>query len=100
MVQHTVVGVAGATVPVATPPDGAQDPPVAEVPVVIAALSPAPEQAAGADCGICIIIPPLQLGSPKIETVAVHWMPVGDSHAQALQARESTYEAKYVRCAG
>ncbi len=90
MVQHTVVGVAGATVPVATPPDGAQDPPVAEVPVVIAALSPAPEQAAEVDA---CIIPPLQFGSPKVATIAAHRMPVGDSHAQALQARVSTYEA-------
>jgi hypothetical protein len=92
MVQHTVVGVEGTTVPDATPPDGAQDPPVAVVPVVIAALSPAPEHAAGADCGIGIM-PPLQFGSPKLETVAEHWMPVGDSHVQALQARESAYEA-------
>ena len=90
MVQHTVVGVEGTTVPDASPPDGAQDPPVAVVPVVIAALSPAPEHAAGADC---CIMPPLHIGSPKVETIVEHWMPVGDSHVQALQARESTYEA-------
>ncbi len=90
MVQHTVVGVEGTTVPDATPPDGGQDPPVAVVPVVITALSPpTPEHAEGADCSIM----PLQLGSPKVETMAEHWMPVGDSHVQALQARESAYEA-------
>jgi hypothetical protein len=89
-VQHTVVGVEGTAVPIAIPPDGAQDPPVAVAPVVIAALSPAPKQAAGADC---CIMPPLQLGSPKVETAAVHWMPVGDSQLQGLQARESMDEA-------
>ena len=91
MVQHTVVGVEGTTVPDATPPDGAQDPPVAVVAVVVAALSPPPEHAAGADCGI--IMPPPQFGSPKVATVAEHSMPVGELHVHSLQARESTYEA-------
>jgi hypothetical protein len=72
------------------PPDGAQEPPVAVLPAAIAAFSPAPEQVAGADS---IITPPLQFASPKVETAAVHWMPVGDSHVQALQARESTTDA-------
>jgi hypothetical protein len=89
-VQHTVVGVEGATVPDASPPDGAQDPPAAFVSFVIAALSPAPEHAAGADRSVR---PPVQLGSPKVETVAEHRMPVGAWQVQALQARESTYEA-------
>ena len=69
MVQHTVVGVDGVTVPIGAPPDGAQEPPVAVSPVAIAALSPAPEQAAGADS---IITPPLQFASPKVETAAAH----------------------------
>jgi hypothetical protein len=90
MVQHTVVGVAGVTVPMGTPPDGAQEPPVAVRPAAIAALSPPPEQAAGADS---IITPPLQFASPKVETAAVHWMPVGALHVQELQARESTADA-------
>jgi hypothetical protein len=90
-VQHTVVGVDGATVPDATPPDGAQDPPVAVVvPVVITALSAMPEHAAGAGGGI---MAPVQAGSPKVAIIAEHWMPVGGSHVQSLQARESTYEA-------
>ena len=87
MVQQSVVGVAGATVPVAAPPDGAQEPPIAAVDVVIADLDAAPEQPVGADS---VITPPLQLGSPKVETSDVHWMPVGGSQTQALQAREST----------
>ena len=88
-VQHTVVGVEGNTVPEATPPDGAQNPPVAVVPFVRAALSPAPEHTAGADS---FVMPPVQVGSPKAETIAEHWMPVGDPHVHAVQARESTYE--------
>ena len=90
MVQHTVVGVDGVTVPMGAPPDGAQEPPVAALPVAIAALSPAPEQAAGADS---IITPPLQFASPEVETAAMHWMPVGAPHVQALQALESTIDA-------
>ncbi len=90
MVQQIVVGVDGDTVPTGVPPDGAHEPPVAVLPVAIAALIPAPEQAAGADS---IITPPLQFVSPKVETAAVHWTPVGGSHAQALHARESTADA-------
>jgi hypothetical protein len=90
IVQHTVVGVAGAALPIAFPPDGAQEPPVAVVPMIIAAFSPAPEQAAGADR---VMAPPPHIASPKVATSAEHWMPVGGSHAQAAQARVSTYDA-------
>ena len=90
MVQHTVVGVDGVTVPMGAPPDGAQEPPAAVLPVAIAALSPAPEQAAGADS---IITPPLQFASPEVETAAMHWMPVGAPHVQGLQPRESTSDS-------
>ncbi len=73
-VQHTVVGVEGAALPEATPPDGAQDPPVAVVAIAIAALSIAPEHAVGADC---CITPPLQnIGISE-----------GRDHRRALDAR-------------
>jgi hypothetical protein len=64
IVQHTVVGVAGAALPIAFPPDGAQEPPVAVVSIIIAAFSPAPEQAAGADR---VMAPPPHIASPKLQ---------------------------------